>query len=135
MRYIMGVFLILLISCSKSSDPAPAASTTPTITPKDFVGIWLGSADSVTGCTNGVNNSVEQGCTICHSYTFTETTASFNIPGTPSGTYTIKGDSILMPFLVNFNLHKRVFKLDGKKLTLSSGVGGGCLNNNIYLKN
>lgn len=138
MKTLLFICLVFLISC-KTSDPAPTTPVTTTITAKDFVGTWLQSANSVTNCPNASNNTVEQGCLACNTYSFTETVATFNIPPTPRvGTYTIKGDSILMPFLSGIGLDKRRFTLVSGKLTLTYGTVGlnaGCMNNNIYLKN
>ena len=133
-RATIVVCLVFLISCSKSSDPAPSTTMAPAITAKDLVGNWLGSTVSVTGCTTSVNNSTEQPCTpYCRVYIFTETAVTYaGYAGGPAiGTYSISGDSINISFA-----GKGRIELQNNKLTLSYKTSGaGCINHSTFLKN
>jgi hypothetical protein len=118
------IFIFFLIGC-QSKDPEPKIS---------LAGTWNGMSDSVTNCSFAPNNTPESPCKYCSYYTMTETMATFSyMGGSITGPYTIKGDSVLMPFLKGYGLDKRKFRLQGVKLTLSYSTSG-CINNNIYSK-
>ena len=119
------LFALILLSCSsKRDDPSP----------NPLIGNWRYIGGFNENCINPVNNSTLKASSSVQLYSFTEKEFTFSGNGYAySGTYTIKGDSILIPALQNFGLDKRTFKVKDNDLYLIY-LSSGCAVNNVYKK-
>lgn len=127
--FLATCFVVCFASCDEG-DPSLKVTTA-----EDFVGVWAGHSNSSTSCNSPANNGTQPCGTQCNSYTFTKNTFKFTTKfGNHEGDYSIKGDSILMPALVQMGLSKRTFALTDGQLTLSQKEANGCVVSNTYNK-
>ena len=119
------LFALILLSCStKQDDPSPNL----------LIGNWRNIGGFNANCVNPSQNSTLKTSSSNSVYSFTD--KEFTYSGTLfsySGTYTIKGDSILMPILRAIGIDKRKFKVIDNDLYLILRTGG-CDANNVYKK-
>lgn len=107
---MVGLFLlaVLVLNCSKKSDPAPSAS---------IVGSWKETSAVFSSCDKSSDNRTETCTTTCPVWEFKSDGTLF-IQGNNAGTYTTNGSNVSIAIL-GLPSTALTFAISGSTLTIS----------------